>query len=112
MVTMQQIQRGLTRFVDNDWLVHYPDFKHRIGFGGLAVLYIDAMPQIMRKLMDNPLVSILDIEQDGQYDIDKLYKAFVARMGGEKLDFNIPIIGSIYVTRDDLERLCKYIKEA
>ncbi|MBR5185633.1 MAG: hypothetical protein IKW19_04975, partial [Akkermansia sp.] len=89
MVTMQQIQRGLTRFVDNDWLVHYTDIKHKIGFGGLAVLYIEAMPQIVRQLVQNPMVSVLDIEHDGQYDIDKLYNAFVVRMGGG--DAGLPV---------------------
>lgn len=112
MVSMNQVQKGLMKYIDNDVLPHLTGMK-RVGLGiysGLAAQNFGAM---VEKYKDHPAVSVLDvIDDNGNVDIDKLYKAAAPMFSsGERHTISIPLIGDMTVDRSDLEKLYQYIKE-
>jgi len=47
----------------------------------------------------------------GTIDIDALYNAFVPHMGADKFPVTIPKIGTIKLGKQEIDILCRYIKE-
>lgn len=113
MVTVEQVQRGLSRWVDADVIPHLTGAR-RLGLGVWAGLAAAGLGKAVERYKDHPAVQMLDIlQEDGTVDLDKVYQtALPLFQGGEKYAFSLPVIGEMTVDRSDLEKLYQYIKEA
>lgn len=112
MVDIAQIQRGAAKFIDAEFLPHFGDFKSKLIVGGVTALFLEGLPNMLQQYMAHPMVAALNIVHDGKIDIDAVYNAFVPRMGTERLDFTLPVIGKIYMSKEDMDRLYECIKGA
>lgn len=112
MVTMQQIQNGLMRYIDEEILPHLTGIK-KIGLGAYTALAAQNFVQVILSYKDHPAVSVLHVMDDkGDVDIDRLYKAVAPQFAnGERQTITIPLIGDYTVDKTDLEALYRYIKE-
>lgn len=111
MVTLNQIQNGLVRYIDNDLLPMVTGWK-KWGFGAIASLTLANMPEIFNQLKTNDFVRLLGvIDGDDMIDIDKLYRELYAQAQKGAATFDLPIVGAVTVNKTDLERIYRYIKE-
>lgn len=113
MVSITQVQRGLTEFVDREVLPHMQGFE-RVMLGMSAGLISNKLPCIMEKIADHPILSTLDIyhKGSGDVDIDAIYKAARPYVGNEAFPVKIPIIGvTLKMGQKELEDLYRYIKQ-
>lgn len=110
MVTIKQVQDGFVRFVDDHVAGLFEGWKKYVVSGG-AALVASNLPSIATTY---PVVSALGVYNpaDGTVDIDALHKAFVARLGAEKIPISIMPKETIRLGKEDLEVLIRYIKEA
>lgn len=113
MVTIPQIQRGFTRFVDMHLAGAFDGWQKAVVIGG-ATLFAHNMPNLVAAYSNHPMVAALGVynPENGSIDIDALYNAFVPHMGGDKLPISIPKIGTIKLGKDEIDLIVKYIKEA
>lgn len=110
MATVQQVQDGFVRFVDNYVACAFDGWKKYAVSGGAALL----AKNIPNLISAYPAVSALGVYDpaSGTIDIDALHAAFVARLGNEKIPINIMPKETIKLGREDLEVLIRCIKEA
>lgn len=118
MVTIQQVQRGVARFVDNHVAGAYNGIEKMLILGG-ATLLTAGLPNILKAYCGGLLIGSLGVfdAEKGMVDIDALYNAFVPHMGSEKLPIKLPKVGSmdlgtLKLDRDQIDILVRYIKEA
>ena len=118
MVTIQQVQRGFARFVDNNIATAYSGIEKAFVLGGAALL-ANGFPKILENYMSTPIIAALDIyyKENSLVDIDALYNAFVPHMGAEKFPIALPKIGNINLGtiklgKDDIDLFVRYVKEA
>lgn len=113
MVTVEQVQRGVSRWVDTDVIPHLTGAR-RLGLGLWAGLAAAGLPKAVERYRDHPAVQMLDVvADDGTVDLDKVYQAALPLFqSGEKYPFSLPGIGEMTVDRSDLEKLYQYIREA
>lgn len=113
MVTIPQIQRGFTRFVDMHLAGAFDGWQKAVVIGG-ATLLAHNMPNLVDAYSNHPMVAALGVynPENGSIDIDALYNAFVPQMGADKLPISIPKIGTIKLGKDEIDLIVKYIKEA
>lgn len=111
MVTMQQFQNGVARYIDADILPHLSGVK-RLAMGMYAGLAANNVGELLAQYKDHPAVSVLKVmDKDGNVDIDRLYSAAAPMFAnGEKFAINIPMIGEMTVDKTDLEKLYQYIR--
>ena len=112
MVHKTSIIPGLSKFVDNVILSHYsPTSMKRIVVAGGISLYLKQNQSMIDTLSSNPLVQGLGIvSEDGMVDIDairEVIKSEIAKAGFMRV--NIPIIGDVDFTSDDIDSLYRYI---
>ena len=113
MATINQIQRGFVKFVDNHLSGAFEGWQKAVVIGGSTLLAAN-MPQIITAYGSSAFVAALGVynADAGTVDIDALYKAFIPHMGSDKIPISIPRIGTIRLEKEDIDILIKYIKEA
>ena len=110
MVPIKQVQDGVVRFVDDFVACAFEGWKKYAVSGG-AALFANNIPKLIGSY---PAISALGVynPENGTVDIDALHKAFIVRLGNEKIPIPLTPKEVIKLGREDLEMLVQYIKEA
>lgn len=109
MVTLQQVQQGLSHYVTNELTSKMSGAQKWI-FGAGAELYIGNIAQIFNKLKANPMVSALGVvDENDHIDIDKLYTVLLHQADQSPMTIDIPLAGAFTFDRGDVEKLYGYI---
>lgn len=113
MATIQQIQTGAARFIDNELLPSFTGWQKVLVGGGTGLL-LKNLPNTLDALAASPMAAALGVynAQNGTVDIDALAGAFLPQMGADALPIAIPGGVVVRLTRGDFEKLIRYIKEA
>lgn len=113
MVTIDQVQRGFTRFVDGHVAGAFEGWQ-RVVVAGAAGLLSANFPNLVKTYGSHPMVAALGVwdAETGRMDIDSLYNAFVPQLGIDKIPVTIPKVGTIKLGRDEFDALLRYIREA
>lgn len=113
MVTVRQIQTGFARFIDTQIAGAFIGWQKAVVVGGATLLAAN-LPNLIKVYGTNPMVAALGVYDPaaGTLDIDALYNAFVPNMGPDKIPLTIPKIGTIKMGKEDIDILCRFIKEA
>lgn len=115
MVHKSSIIPGLSQFLDNSVLAHYPPTSmKRIIAAGAVALYLKQNSNIVDQIISNPIISALGVStSNGMVDLDALrdvYKNEIAKAGFMRIHF--PILGDVDFTSEDIELLHKCIMNA
>lgn len=112
MATIQQIQRGVARFVDNHLAGAFSGWQKALVIGGATLLTAN-LPNLVKIYGAHPVVTALGIynPEAGTVDIDALYNAFAPHMGADKLPVTVPKVGTIRLGKEEIDALYRYIKE-
>ena len=109
MVTLQQVQHGLSQYVSNELTSKMSGAQKWI-FGAGAELYIGNIANIFNKLKVHPMVSALGvIDEQDNIDIDKLYKVLLHQADQSPMTIDVPLAGAFTFNRSDVEKLYSYI---
>lgn len=111
MASIQQIQQGAVRFVDNELVPAFAGAE-KILVGGAAALLIANLENIVKQYAANPMVAMLGVYKDGNIDVDAMYQAFAPRFGAEKIPVKIPMVGTVKIGKAEIDKIYQYIKEA
>lgn len=114
MVTITQVQRGMAEFIDREIVPQLNGFeKIMVGTGGGMIAA--KLPELMNKLGDHPVLSVLDVyrKDSGEVDIDTIYTAMEPYIGTEPFAVKIPVVGvTLKMGRQEIRDLYDYIKRA
>lgn len=114
MVEINQVQQGLTNFIDRDVLPKLNAWE-RVVVGGGGGLIASKLPNVLTTISEHPLaksLGVIDAER-GMIDIDAVYEAARPYIGADPIPVKIPVIGvTLRLTAAEIERLYTYIKEA
>lgn len=109
MVNLQQVQRGLSRYVSNELTSKMTGAQKWI-FGAGAELYLANIGEVFNKLKTNPMVAALGvIDESGNIDIDKVYTVFLHQADSGSMTVEIPMAGAFTFDRSDVEKIYQYI---
>lgn len=109
MISLQQAQSGLARFVDRELVPHLTGIK-RIGLAAYSALAANNVGELVMKYKDHPAVSVLHIiNGNGEIDIDALRGALFP-LFAEKQTVEIPLIGEFKFDQNDIDKMYRYMK--
>ena len=114
MVSLAQVQRGVAAFLDREVVPQLTGFE-KIVVGAGGGLIAAKLPELMNKLGDHPMLSILDVyhKDTGEVDIDSIYRAMEPYISAEPFSVKIPVVGiTLKMGRQEIRDLYNYIKEA
>lgn len=113
MATIKQVQTGFARFIDNHIAGAFEGWQKAVVVGGATLLTAN-LSNLVKTYGSNPVVAAMGIynPEAGTVDIDALYNAFVPNLGTDKIPVTIPRIATLKLGKEDIDILCRYIKEA
>lgn len=110
--SLEKVQIGITKFIDNEMINHLQGWQ-KIGIGAGMALIIKNLPNFIEKYKNSPIVLMFGvIDEDMNIDIDALHDAVSDYFSEQGEYINLPIIGRVKFTKQDIETLYKYIREA
>lgn len=115
MVHKSSVIPGLSRFLDENILSHYPPTSlKRVVIAGFSSLYLKQNERVVDTLLSNPMFAALGVSNSsGMVDIDVIrdvMKTEISKAGFVRLTF--PVIGDIDFTIEDVDALHKFITES
>lgn len=113
MVSMDKVQAGLAKYIDQE-LVPALTGWDKVIVGGGSGLLVSKLPEIISQYASGNLVAAMGIydAESGMVDVDAIYKAVTEQIGTEKLPLNVPLVGiTIKVGKPEIDLLYKFITE-
>lgn len=112
MVSVLQIQSGLTRFLDTEIVAKMSGWQKWV-FGAGMGLAMTKTADIVEALKANPLISMLGvITPDNHIDIDALYREFKRQASQSPAVIEIPGMTAITLHEADVDRIYQYIMQS
>jgi len=115
MATISQIEAGAARYIDEEVAPKIPTnipngkIKKIAAVAGLSY----AVKNGLGKALASPAISTIGaIDEDGNVDVDGIAEVFLEQVPEDGFPVDVPILGTLTFHREDVTRLCKYIKEA
>jgi hypothetical protein len=114
MVNKSSLIPGLSKFIDESILIHYPATSmKRILMAGAVSLYLKQTEGAVDTLIGNPLFRATGVVHDNMIDIDTVrdvLKSEINKAGFMRM--SLPIVGDIDFTPDDVDTLHRFITES
>ncbi len=108
MITIQQVEQGITRFIDGEIMPKLTGWR-KVGMGVYIALITRNCSNLISTYKDHPAIVVLNIIEGDYIDIDAVYNALLRQMA-EPINIEIPVIGALTLDRADLDKLYSYMR--
>ena len=109
VVSLEQMKRGAADYIDQEFTAKLTGPQRWI-IGALGGMYVNKLGDIVTSLKDNPAVAVLGVFPDGGgIDIDTVYAALRKQAEKTPVTFDAPILGSVRLTVEDVDKLYRSI---
>lgn len=112
MVTLEMVENGLGRYLDNELLPKLPrDGIKGFGIGVAATLLVKRGGALLRGLAENKTMQLMGlIGADGAVDLDAVQEAAMANIPPTGVTIDLPIGVQLRLHREDAKCICDYIR--
>lgn len=111
MVTLTQVQQGLTRYVDTELMPKISGWQKWV-FGATVSVSLSKISNIFNALKNNSFVKMLEvIDENGNVDIDTIYREFHKQAQSGAITFDIPVINMpLTLNSGDVDKIYHFVK--
>lgn len=111
MVTYNQVVNGMSRYIDQE-IINKIQGLPRWGLGAVSGIALSKGTNIFNALKAHPIIKMLEvIDENDMIDIDTIYKELRKQAEKGAATFDAPMIGTITLTKDDVDKLYRLITE-
>ena len=111
MVTYNQVVNGMTKYIDQE-IINKIQGLPKWGLGAVSGIVLSKGANIFNTLKANPIIKMLEvIDENDMIDIDTIYTELRKQAEKGAAVINTPLIGTITLTKDDVDKLYHLIKE-
>lgn len=109
MVHYNQIINGLTAYIDRE-IVSQLNGSYKGWIAGVASgILATRAGEAMRTLSQNPLIQSMGLADGEMIDEDLLYQELRKQAQRSPMTINVPLLGAITFSLDDVDQLHRYI---
>ena len=111
MVTYNQVVNGMSKYIDQEIINKIQGWQKWVLGTGTAVM-LSKGSNIFNGIKNHPVIKMLDvIDENDMIDIDTIYTELRKQAEKGTVTFDAPMIGTITLTSDDVDKLYHLIKE-
>lgn len=111
MVTYNQVVNGMAKYIDQE-IINKIQGLPRWGLGAVSGIALSKGTNIFNALKAHPIIKMLEvIDENDMIDIDTIYTEIRKQAEKGSATFDAPMIGTITLTKDDVDKLYRLIKE-
>lgn len=106
-----KVLNGITTYIDKEIIDKINGWQKWIVGSGIGIAMSNST-NVFNELKNNQFIKMLGIiNKDDKIDVDKIYKEFKKQAKKSAITFDVPLIGTITLTEQDVDKLYEYIKE-
>ncbi len=115
MVSLNQIEKGVVGFLDNEVFPHLPqngqfDEWKKLAAAAMAVYIVRRGRPALEKVLGNPFLAMIGATNNqNEVDIEGLREVFVEQMPEKGVALQIPLLPDITLYKSDIDKLYQYI---
>ena len=111
MVTYNQVVNGMAKYIDQE-IINKIQGWQRWALGAGAGIMMNKGTNMFNAFKAHPVVKMLEVIDDNDMiDIDTIYGEIRKQAEKGSATIDIPMVGSITLTKDDVDKLYRLIKE-
>ena len=111
MVTYNQVVNGMAKYIDQE-IINKIQGWQRWALGAGAGIMMNKGTNMFNAFKAHPVVKMLEVIDDNDMiDIDTIYAELRKQAEKGSATFDAPMIGTITLTKDDVDKLYHLIKE-
>lgn len=112
MVSVEKLQRGISRYIEVEVLPHLSG-KDKWIVAGAATMYLSKLPAIIQTAAQKSAIKVLGvITEDGMVDAEYIISSIKPAAHSSPATFTLPLSTSTITLREtDLDVLLRYITE-
>lgn len=111
MVTYNQVVNGMAKYIDQE-IINKIQGWQRWALGAGAGIMMNKGTNMFNAFKAHPVVKMLEVIDDNDMiDIDTIYTELRKQAEKGAVTFDAPMIGTITLTKDDVDKLYHLIKE-
>lgn len=110
MYDYNKVINGIAKYIDTEIVDKILGWKKWVVGSGLG-LALSNSTNVFNQLKNNEFVKMLNIiDKDNKIDVDKIYKELRKQAKKSSITFEVPMVGSITLNDQDIEKLYELIK--
>lgn len=110
MASLNQIIYGLKKYMDAEVLPKITGWNKWVVGAGFSLM-LENSTQVFNSIKENPIIKSMNIiNKDDEIDLDKLYSSILEQAKKSAITFDVPMIGTMTLKANDVERLYSFIK--
>lgn len=111
MYNYSQVYTGLEEYINHEILEKIPGWKKWI-VGTALEMAIANGNNIFNELKGNEVIKMLNIIDDKEHiNVEGLYHSLKKQAEHEDITFDMPVIGTLTLTHEDVDKLYHYIRK-
>lgn len=111
MYEYNKVINGIATFIDEEVLTGINGWQKWVLGSGVGIALSDA-EELVNSLKENELVKMLKIIDGDKINIDKIYKELKKQAKKSSITFNIPMIGTLTLKEEDIDKLKEIIERS
>lgn len=110
MYDYNKVINGIAKYIDTEIVDKILGWKKWVVGSGLGIALSNST-NVFNQLKNNEFVKMLNIiDKDNKIDVDKIYKELKKQAKKSSITFELPMVGSITLNDQDIEKLYELIK--
>lgn len=110
MYEYRTVIEGITKFIDEDLLPKIHGLNKWL-IGTAAGIMANKSEELFKELEHNTLIKSLGIMKDSKIDVSCIYKELVKQAEMGPIHIEIPMLGTVTLSRSDVDKMYRYIIE-
>lgn len=108
MYEYNKVMEAIAKFVDEEILTNINGWQKWVLGSGVGIALSDG-EELFNNLKNNELIKMLKIIDQDKINVDKIYKELKKQAKKSPVSFNIPMLGTLTLKEEDVDKLYKMI---
>lgn len=111
MYEYSKVLNGITKYIDTEIIANINGWQKWVVGGGIG-LALSNSTDLFNKLKSNEVVKMLNvIDENEKINVDKIYRELKKQAKKSSVTFNVPMLGTLTLNEQDVDKLYELIKE-
>lgn len=111
MYEYNKVINGIATFIDEEILTSINGWQKWVLGSGIGIALSDA-EELFNSLKNNELIKMLKIVDGDKVNVDKIHKELKKQAKKSSVTFNIPMIGTLTLKEEDVDKLKEIIERS
>ena len=111
MYEYSKVLNGITTYIDREIVDKINGWQKWVVGSGIGIAMSNST-NVFNELKKSPVVKMLGvIDKDDKIDVEKIYKELKKQAKKGAITFDVPLVGTMTLNEQDVDKLYQYIKE-